>query len=66
MPAEAGEDYDDDVTLESNEERLDALGESNAMSVKGGEDDYDVVLELNEESRDIPDSTLEGRAGHEE
>ena len=41
-PDASREEDDDDVTLESNEERLDALGESNAMSVEGGEDDSDV------------------------
>ena len=61
-PDASREEDDDDVTLESNEERLDALGESNAMSVEGGEDDSDVVLQLNEESRDGSYIALEGSA----
>ena len=61
-PDASREQHDDNVTLESNEERMDASGESNAATVEG-EDDSDVVLQLNEESTDIQDPTLEVSAG---
>ena len=60
-PDASREEDDDDVTLESNEERMDASGESNAATVDG-EDDSDVVLQLNEESRDGSYIALEGSA----